>query len=290
VERRVSRRLGILWRGPLDSCNYGCPYCPFAKRPAARATLDADRAAVERFTAWAIAATGWRLQILFTPYGEALIWPWYQDAMVALSRCDHVELVAIQSNGSGRLDFVERADRARLALWLTWHPSEIARTAFVAKVAALHAAGTRLSVGLVAAPSRLDEAEALRRELPAAVPLWLNAEKPGVRFSDVDRARMRAIDPDADLELRRHRSRGLACRTGDEVISVDGGGAIRRCHFVDDVLGNLYQDDLAALLGPRPCPRGACDCWIGYAHLPALGVRERHEPDGFLARIRRQTP
>jgi hypothetical protein len=288
VERGVSGRpLGILWRGPLDSCNYGCAYCPFAKRPAARAVLAADRAALARFTAWATAATAWRLQILFTPYGEGLIWPWYQDALVALSHTGHVELVAIQTNGSGRMDFVERADRARLALWMSWHPSEIDRAQFVARVAALHAAGTRLSVGMVAAPARIADAEALRRELPAAVPLWLNAEKPGVRFSDDDRARLRAIDGDFDLELRRHRSRGLACRTGDDVISVDGGGAIRRCHFVDDVLGDLYRDDLAAVLGPRPCPRGACDCWIGYAHLSSLGVRERHAPDGFLARIRR---
>ncbi|MEN8446791.1 MAG: radical SAM protein, partial [Cyanobacteria bacterium J06555_13] len=24
--------LSILYRGPLLSCNYGCEYCPFAKR------------------------------------------------------------------------------------------------------------------------------------------------------------------------------------------------------------------------------------------------------------------
>jgi len=279
--------LGILWRGPLDSCNYACAYCPFAKRPPARRVLDADRAALERFVGWVRSAATWRLQILFTPYGEGLIWPWYRAALVELSHLAHVQLVAIQSNGSAPMAFLDEADRARLALWISWHPSEIARVPFVAKIAALHAAGTRLSVGMVAAPSRVDDAEALRRELPAEVPMWLNAEKPGVRFGAADRARLLAIDPAFELELRRHPTRGRPCRTGEDVISVDGEGAIRRCHFVDEVLGNLYRDDLAALLGPRACPRATCDCWIGYAHLPDLDVRRAYAADGFLARIAR---
>ena len=283
----MTRRLGILWRGPLDSCNYGCAYCPFAKRPTRQANLDADRAALARFVAWVARATEWRLQLLFTPYGEALIWPWYRQALAQLSHLSHVELVAIQTNGSGPMDFLDAADRRRVALWMSWHPSEIARAAMVAKVAALSATGTRLSLGMVAAPARLADAEALRRELPPTVPMWLNAEKPLPRFTPDELTRFTGIDPDFALETRRQRTRGLDCRTGDEVVSIDGDGDVRRCHFVDDVLGNLYRDDLAALLRPRACTRATCECWIGYAHLPSLSVRERHAPDGFLARIRR---
>ena len=32
----------ILYRGPLASCNYDCPYCPFAKRRDSRAQLLAE--------------------------------------------------------------------------------------------------------------------------------------------------------------------------------------------------------------------------------------------------------
>ena len=32
----MQRPLEILWRGPLDSCNYSCDYCPFAKRAATK--------------------------------------------------------------------------------------------------------------------------------------------------------------------------------------------------------------------------------------------------------------
>ena len=37
----------VLYRGPLSSCNYGCVYCPFAKKNEAYAELAGDRAALE---------------------------------------------------------------------------------------------------------------------------------------------------------------------------------------------------------------------------------------------------
>jgi MoaA/NifB/PqqE/SkfB family radical SAM enzyme len=36
----------------LASCNYDCPYCPFAKRHDPPELLRADRAALARFTDW----------------------------------------------------------------------------------------------------------------------------------------------------------------------------------------------------------------------------------------------
>ncbi len=277
--------LGILWRGPLDSCNYGCTYCPFSKRPPRKNVLRADRAALDRFVEWVRGAERWQLQILFTPYGEALIWPWYRRALVELSHVPHVRQVSIQTNGSAPTDFLDDADLSRVSLWVTYHPTEMNRADFVARIAALHERGTRLSVGMVASPARVDEAEALRAELPKDVPFWLNAQKPGVRFGDEDVARLRALDPMFELETRRHRSRGQACRTGEDVISVDGDGTIRRCHFVDEVLGNLYADELVRVLRARACPRATCECWIGYAHLPSTGARNYYEGASLLARV-----
>ena len=48
----VRGHLSILWRGPLASCNYGCAYCPFAKKVDSRAELARDRRALERFVDW----------------------------------------------------------------------------------------------------------------------------------------------------------------------------------------------------------------------------------------------
>jgi hypothetical protein len=54
------------------------------------------------------------------------------------------------------------------------------------------------------------------------------------------------------------------------VISVDGAGTVRRCHFVRDELGNLYDGSYRAALRPRACPLAVCDCHIGYVHLESL--------------------
>lgn len=278
--------LSLLWRGPLDSCNYGCSYCPFAKRETSHAVRAHDQAALSRFVSWISHAQSWSLRILFTPYGEALIWPWYQAALVELSQLSHLTQVSIQTNASGSLSFLSDCNRSKVSLWISFHPTEVKLDRFVEKIHALHAQGIQLSVGAVAIPTHLSQVEALRTELPPDVPMWINAQKPGVSYRETERARWRAIDPDFDLELHRHRSYGKPCRTGEHVLSIDGDGAITRCHFIHETLGNLYQDDLATILMPRPCTRKTCECWIGYSHLVDLQLPQRFDPDRFLSRIR----
>jgi hypothetical protein len=277
--------LGLLWRGPLKSCNYACPTCPFAKRHPTPKALARDRRALSAFVGFVATARAWSLEILLVPYGEALVWPWYQEALVRLSHLPHVRRVAIQTNGSAPADFIAHANRERLALCIAWHPTEIPRPAFVDQVRSLHAAGVRLSVGAVAIPAHLDEVEALRHELPAALPMWLNAEKPPRRHHAAVMARFAAIDPFFPLDARPPPSRGRPCATGESALFVDGAGTIRRCPLVAASLGNLYTDELSALLTARPCPRARCDCYIGYAHRPELGLREVFGED-LLCRIR----
>ncbi len=280
----MTRRLGILWRGPLDSCNYSCGYCPFAKRRGLRRVLDADRAALARFVGW-VEKSACSLEILLTPYGEGLIWPWYRDALVRLSQLPHVRRIGIQTNGSAPMGFLSAANLGSVALWISWHPTEVTRERFAAKALALHDAGVRFSVGAVAVPGQIDAVEALRELLPAAIPMWINAQKPGVRYDAEAVARWSRLDPGFPLDRHPHRTKGRRCVTGEEVVSVVGDGEIRRCHFVDDVLGNLYEADLDAILGPRPCPRARCDCYIGYANLPDLDLRGAYGED-LLTRMR----
>lgn len=277
--------LAVLYRGPLASCNYACGYCPFAKRTEGRAELAADRQALERFTAWAAARTYDSLSVLFTPWGEALVRPWYQQALAALTALPHVEKAAIQTNLSCKLDWVEACDKAKLALWCTYHPGETTRAAFRAKCRELIARGVRFSVGVVGLKEHVAEIAALREELPADVYLWVNAYKrepdyypPGV-VEELTR-----IDPLFPLNNRRHPSRGRPCRTGHTVISVAGDGTARRCHFVPEPIGNIYDADFESKLTPRPCPNETCGCHIGYVHLEPLGLARRFA-GGVLERI-----
>ncbi|MFG2835455.1 STM4011 family radical SAM protein [Streptomyces zaomyceticus] len=275
--------LTVLYRGPLSSCDFDCPYCPFAKRRDSREQLRADRAALERFTGWAAGQTGDRLRILFTPWGEGLVRSWYRRALVELSRLPHVERVAIQTNLSCRTDWLAEADPASVALWCTYHPGQTPYERFVARCGELAERGIRFSVGVVGLPEHGEDARRLRAGLPSHVYLWVNAAE-GHTYTDAEAAEWTAIDPLFPYSRHPHRSAGLPCRTGESVISVDGEGTVRRCHFVRAELGNLYDGSYRAALRPRACPLAVCDCHIGYVHLETLPLYDVFA-GGVLERI-----
>ncbi|AYF76703.1 radical SAM protein [Nocardia yunnanensis] len=275
--------LTILYRGPLSSCDYDCPYCPFAKRRDSREQLHADRAALQRFTAWVGEQRGDRLSILFTPWGEGLVRSWYRRALVELSQLPNVARVAIQTNLSCRTDWLADADPRTLALWCTYHPGQTPYARFAGKCADLTRRGIRYSVGIVGFPEHLPAARRLRADLPEQVYLWVNAPE-GHILSEADAAAWTELDPLFPYSLHPHRSAGLPCRTGESVISVDGDGTVRRCHFVRAELGNLYDGSYRAALTPRPCPLSVCDCHIGYVHLETLPLYDVFA-GGVLERI-----
>ena len=276
--------LSILYRGPLSSCNYGCPYCPFAKHTETAAEHEHDRLALERFVAW-VQAQPFRASVFFTPWGEALVRPRYQQALTTLSRAPNVEQVAIQSNLSGSLAWTGEAERSKLGLWATFHPGEVTPERFLARTGELDRAGVRYSVGMVGKKSHLSAIEAMRVALPEHVYLWVNAYKVGEGYYTAeDLARLSAVDPLFELNTKPYRTRGQGCSAGETVISVDGDGTARRCHFIERPLGNIYEQDVRELLRPRVCSRSGCECHIGYVHLPALKAGEVFG-DGLLARI-----
>lgn len=266
--------LSILWRGPLSGCNYACGYCPFAKRKDSRATLAADRAALERFEQW-VAGHKRHVAILFTPWGEALIRRYYRETITRLSHLSQVETVAIQTNLSGAIDWLAGCDKQRVALWTTFHPGETDRAGYVAKIHELAAMGIRHSVGVVALRSHFDAIERLRAELPTETYLWVNAEE-GLQgcYADAEIERLAAVDPLFELNNRAYATAGRACAAGETAISVRGDGEARRCHFIETPIGNIYDPDFEATLRATPCSRATCDCHIGYRHLNDLKMAD----------------
>ncbi|HEU4733636.1 MAG TPA: STM4011 family radical SAM protein [Kofleriaceae bacterium] len=277
-------KLDLLYRGPLASCNYGCAYCPFAKRKDSRAQLAADRAAWRRFVGWIAArpATD-ELGVLVTPWGEALIRRWYQDGLAELSRLPQVTRAAAQTNLSAPLDWIAAADPGRLALWCTYHPAWTTLEAFVAKCRVLDSAGVRHSVGVVGQREHHAAAVALRARLPAETYVWINAVK-ALAYTPDEIAAWTAIDPLFAVNLVRWPSLGRTCGAGERAISVDGDGTMRRCHFIAAPLGNLYEPTWGAALAARPCTRLDCHCHIGYVHLDYLELAKVFAT-GLLERI-----
>jgi MoaA/NifB/PqqE/SkfB family radical SAM enzyme len=277
--------LSILYRGPLSSCNYACDYCPFAKRAETTDELAHDRSCLERFVGWVAACTSKTIGVLFTPWGEALVRRWYQDTLISLTRMPNVCKAAIQTNLSCKLDWVEDCDKTKLSLWCTFHPTETTRERFLAKCHDLHTRGVRFSVGVVGLKDHFREIETLRGELPADVYLWVNAYKREPDYYTLEMMeQLTNIDPLFPFNNQHHPSLGESCRAGSKVISVDGDGTVRRCHFIKEPIGNIYIADFEECLFERPCTNDTCGCHIGYVHLNRLGLYETFG-QGVLERI-----
>ncbi len=279
------KALTVLYRGPLSSCNYGCGYCPFAKRHETHVQHENDERALSRFIAWSLERAQAPLRVFFTPWGEALTQRRYHHAMVTLSRAQHVERVAVQTNLSARLDWVRDADVSKLGFWATYHPEWTPLDRFVAQCATLERAGARYSVGVVGFPAHREPLRKLREALPPNVYVWVNAvKKLAERYTADDLAFFETIDPHFRVNLHPHASLGRSCRAGEDVISVDGEGNARRCHFIAVPIGNIYRPDFETALKPRPCSNQSCGCHIGYVHLDYLELGKLFG-SGLLERI-----
>ncbi|MEZ6089603.1 MAG: STM4011 family radical SAM protein [Pirellulaceae bacterium] len=279
----------VLYRGSLSSCNYACGYCPFGKTSNTREELDRDREQLERFVDWA-AGCDRPLGIMITPWGEAIIHRYYRNAMIRLSRMVQVQRIVIQTNLSGHLDDLENARCDRMAIWATYHPGETNLTRFLERCATLQRLGIRFSVGVVGLREHFPAIAELRQLLAKEVYVWINVPKSsGIQYSDDDIRFLSSVDPYFRWNTRHWPTFGKLCRTGQTSFAVDGGGDVRRCHFVDEVIGNIYQDDIWARLMPRTCPNTTCGCHIGYVHRPSLGLDQLYGSN-ILERIPQTWP
>lgn len=277
--------LSILYRGPLSSCNYGCDYCPFAKTKNTRAELEDDARKLERFVGWIESHPQHQFHILFTPWGEALIRKSYQKAIAQLSHLRHVQKVAIQTNLSCTTEWLDHVDKAKTALWTTYHPSEVTRDAFIGKCKTLDAMNIRYSVGMVGFKELFDEIRQVRAELSPHVYLWVNAYKRQQDYyTQQDMEALQQIDHLFAHNAKYHPSKGRTCRAGETVFSVDGDGNMFRCHFIRDRIGNIYEANFEKSLSRRACTNETCGCHIGYVHMNDLNLYEIFR-EGVLERI-----
>jgi MoaA/NifB/PqqE/SkfB family radical SAM enzyme len=279
--------LSILYRGFLSSCNYACTYCPFAKHTESRAEHQRDAVALEKFTSW-VESRAASTNVFFTPWGEALVRSRYQKAVQRLSHSANLEKIVVQTNGSWGLRWLEAVNLEKLALWITFHPSETTLGKFVTRAKELLALGVRFSIGAVGIRENLGLLEQLRNAIPPEIYLWVNAfDRRGQDYYSPEMLeRFTKLDPLFTLNLERYKSRGQICHAGHTVISVDGLGIARRCHFIETPIGSIYQPDFEEKLQPKACSRAFCDCHIGYVHLERLGLYDVFA-GGILERIPR---
>lgn len=275
----------ILYRGTLSGCNYSCDYCPFAKKKDSRKVLEKDAQELNRFVDWVGTRTNERIGILFTPWGEALIRKHYQEAITRLSQMTQVCKVSIQTNLSCSLNWLKNCDIEKVALWTTYHPTQISMPQFLKKCQQLEVLQVKYSVGVVGFKEALPEIEVMRQKLPENTYLWINALKKDANYyTPEDIYRMTTIDPHVSYNLTNHLSKDFPCRAGHSTFSVNGAGDVTRCHFIKTVIGNIYDADFEQNLYPRLCTNDTCGCHIGYVHLEKLAL-EKVFGDRLLERI-----
>lgn len=170
-----------------------------------------------------------------------------------MSRQPHIDRVAIQTNLSCRTEWLADADLDTVALWCTYHPDQTPYDRFLDKTTHLARTGVRFSVGIVGLPDHLDHARSLRADLPDHIYLWVNAAE-GHTYTDEAASTWTTVDPLFPFSRHPHRSAGLPCRTGSSVISVDGEGTVRRCHFVPTPWATSTTTPTAEPSPPAPAP------------------------------------
>lgn len=274
----------IIYRGLLSSCNYDCSYCPFGKTKNTRAELADDAQKLSRFVDW-VETRREQIGILMTPWGEGLIRSYYQKAMTHLSHFSNVERIAIQTNLSCGLKWMEKVNRESFALWTTFHPTQTSLETFVEKCQILDEMGIRYSVGMVGLKEDLGLIEKMREQLSPKTYFWVNAYKRVENYyTEEELNRLQAIDPLFSYNNKRHPSMGKACRAGSSSFTVDGEGNMRSCHFISNIIGNIYEPNFEQALLPKNCINDSCGCHIGYVNLEELKLEEKFG-NNFLERI-----
>lgn len=276
--------LAILYRGALESCNYACDYCPFAKRVDSNEQLAFDRESLNQFVDWVLVQSK-PMSVFFTPWGEALTRRWYREAMIKLSHTTFVEKVCAQTNLGYSPDWLTAADKEKTALWTTFHPSQVDLDVFCQRANRVNELGYRLSVGIVGKRDYLPLLVEMRKKLSDHVYIWVNAfRKLNPYYSEAELEQIEAIDPLFRFNLRPHVSQGSYCEAGHKVVAIDEQGDVRRCHFLPEIIGNIYKEDIWGRLVASACTAQTCGCHIGYVHKPDLGLKQIFA-NGVLERI-----
>lgn len=227
----------LLYRGSLKSCNYGCSYCPFSRRGGSGQELMKDQERWEHFVCtMEERAEAMKIRsLLVTPYGEALIHPWYWEGLGRISAVAGIEAVGAQTNLSFQvpesLALYDRAggDREKLNLWATFHPEMVSAETFSEVCRQLLSEGIRLCAGGVGVPGNLELLGELRRMLPDEIHLWINPmDGLGRSYTEEEIREFTGIDPYFPRELCEFPADPGRCRRR---LFVEGSGRLRICNI-----------------------------------------------------------
>lgn len=249
------------YRGSLDSCNYSCSYCPFAKKPqCSRQKLLKDEESLVNFADTVISKTNTektKCAVQIVPYGEALIYKYYWRELSRLTCSSYIEAAGAQTNLSFNIDnmlglFVKNnGNLSKLRLWCTFHPQMVTESQFLSQCRKLSGYGILYCVGTVGVPDRAESIRRLRKQLPEDVYLWINKmDGLGRRYTEEEIEIFTEIDEYFETGLKHYKSDISRCAGS---LFVEADGSVKRCNIC------IPKDGKA-------CIRKECSCYLSYCN------------------------
>lgn len=267
----------LYYRNYLKSCNYKCRYCPFSKGTSGKRKIERDKNYLEKFIRF-IKNNDKEFNVFFAPKGEVLVYDYYRKGLIDLSQFKNISEVVIQTNLSCDLDWIKDADREKLILWTTYHPKEVDLMSFFEQAKRLLAYRIRFTIGIVGVKEnfvKIRELNELLNQLKEQHRpyLWINAYKNRKNYYDPNDIKL-LMEHDSlfQINLKDYSSRGLECRTGEDVFFVEWNGNIHRCWQDRTKIGNIYVDNIDAISTKSNCKKDVCGCFIGYSNIKSLNL------------------
>lgn len=260
----------VVYRGSLKSCNYHCSYCPFSKHAMSKRELEKDNIQWKRLVQ-ELKEKAEILKIrslLVTPYGEALIHPWYWEGFAALSALDAIDALGAQTNLSFSVeerlhDYHARGGSyEKLHLWATFHPEMTTIETFVEKCKKVQEKKVKICAGAVGVPKQIPLLRELRAALPREIYLWVNrmdglkrpyTEEEKEAFLEIDPYFFRELTPpDAEVEQCQDR------------LFIEGNGRLHTCN-ISRSLAEDWEACKEQNRWPKPvCGHKICSCYLAY--------------------------
>ncbi len=258
----------IYYRGYLKSCNYRCGYCPFSKNKESQMQIKKDKEALARFINY-IENLQNEVSIMITPYGEAMYYQYYEEAVAYLTTINNVVNVGIQTNLSFDINkFIEiinsvNGEKGKIRLWCSYHPTMVTQEKFIKQCEKLRENNILYSVGCVGVPEEINNLTSLRKKLPIDTYMWVNRQD-GLRraYTNEEKYRLLKIDPLFISQINYNKKNLSECTAGIKSIFIEASGDYYPCHISHKKMGSIYIDGNTT----RECLAKRCDCYLAYVN------------------------
>lgn len=275
----------IFFRGEIDFCNFSCSYCPFAKKSLSKEKIQKESENLKKLFVY-VKNLDENVNIMITPYGEALIHPLYQEFMARISTLENVRKIGIQTNLSVDTNELintlskNHADFSKIMLWATFHSEYAEIEKFCNKANSLSEL-ISISCGIVANKKNYEEIRKLRENLNANIYLWINAmDKIKNGFSEEEITSLSKIDPMFAYEFYAKRIDFMNLR--DDNFS--------NCQSYDKIYVDIQKYSSSCFFKKKRAidslcnNHKICDCYLGYSNF-GNNILDRFFGENIIFRI-----